>query len=146
MSRVLGLDVGDRTIGIALSDERGLVALPVRTLRRQPEGYRKDVASIRDVVDANDVSLVVVGLPLSMNGTMGPQAEKAADFAEKVRAAVSVPVELCDERFTTSQADRAMRDASVSRKRRSEAVDAMAAALILQGYLDGRAYRSAQEE
>jgi putative Holliday junction resolvase len=146
MSRVLGLDVGDRTIGIALSDERGLVALPGQTLQRQPEGYRRDVAAIRDLVDANDVSEVVVGLPLSMNGSVGPQAEKVLAFVEKVRAALTVPVVLSDERFTTSQADRTMRDADVSRKRRSRAVDSMAAALILQGYLDSAVRRGAPEE
>jgi putative Holliday junction resolvase len=146
MSRVLGLDVGDRTIGIALSDERGLVALPGQTLQRQPEGYRRDVAAIRDLVDANDVSEVVVGLPLSMNGSVGPQAEKVLAFVEKVRAALTVPVVLSDERFTTSQADRTMRDADVSRKRRSRAVDSMAAALILQGYLDSGVRRGAPEE
>ncbi len=146
MSRALGLDVGDRTIGTALSDERGLVALPGRTVERQPEGYRRDVAAVRSLVEANEVDVVVVGLPLSMNGTVGPQAEKVMDFAEKLRAGLEVPVELIDERFTTSQANRAMRDADVSRKRRSQAVDSMAAALILQSYLDGRAYSQTPRE
>lgn len=134
--RYLGLDVGDRRIGVALSDETGTLASGLSTLERV--GPRKDLREIRRLVDAHDVGEVVVGLPRTLVGEVGPQARKVLEFAEALRPVVRVPVVPWDERLSTVMAERALVEADVSRKGRRKMVDKVAAVLILQSYLDYR--------
>jgi len=132
--RTLALDVGDRSIGLALSDELGLTAQAFLTLTRR--GLRADLAALAQIVEERQVGEVVVGLPLQLDGRAGPQAEKVRGLAEALRAALSVPVIFWDERLTTQAAERALIEGGVRRARRKQVVDQVAAALILQGYLD----------
>jgi putative Holliday junction resolvase len=132
--RVLGLDLGDARIGVAISDPDRRVAVPHGTIRAgQPPGELKAVAAmVRDL----GVTAVVVGHPRSLSGESGARARHAESFAEALRAIVGVPVELQDERLTTVQAERALRGAGVSGRRRRRVVDESAAALILGAWLD----------
>lgn len=134
--RILGLDVGDRRIGLAISDPNGQVAVPLRTLHRiVPDGAAE---AIRALVAEEDVEAIVVGLPLRLDGTVGPQAESVQEFVRQLLAVVDVPVTLWDERLSTVQAEQLLRrDGRSSRKGKAEQ-DALAAAIILQGYLDSR--------
>jgi putative Holliday junction resolvase len=132
----MGLDVGDRRIGIALSDESALIASPRETLERK--GNKKDIAHLLDLARREDVSEIVVGLPLSLDGSSGPQAEKVGRFVEALRSSTSLPVTTWDERLTTVSAERLLVEADLSRSRRRGTVDRVAAALILQSYLDSR--------
>lgn len=140
--RCLGLDVGDRRIGIAISDPDGRLAVPLETLYRQDR--RQDIDTIAALVEREQVETVVVGLPLSLDGTAGPQAEQVQEFAVALRESIAVPVELWDERLSTVQANhllrRDSRDRKSSRKGRREkgATDAMAATIILGSYLDSK--------
>jgi putative Holliday junction resolvase len=131
---VLGLDLGEARIGLALSDPDRRVALPLGTLKvGQPPGELKGIAS---VVAERDVSLVVVGHPRSMSGRVGKRALQAESFADALRSILKVPVELQDERLTTVEAERHLRDAGVRGPGRKARVDAAAAAVLLQAWLD----------
>ncbi|PIE35568.1 Holliday junction resolvase RuvX [candidate division KSB3 bacterium] len=136
MGKILGLDVGDKTIGIALSDELKWTAQGLMTLRRQ--GKKKDFPALLKVIDDHDVETVVIGLPKNMDNSLGEQAEKALKFSRMLegRLTKSVNVELWDERLTTSAAERTLLEGNVSRKKRKGVIDTLAAAFILQGYLD----------
>jgi len=134
--RHLGLDVGDRTIGVALSDETATLASGLETLRRV--GPRKDVKAVAELVRRHGVAEVVVGLPRRLDGELGPQAQKVLDFAEALRASLAVPVVPWDERMTTVIAQRALLEADLSRRERKAVVDKVSAILILQSYLDYR--------
>jgi putative Holliday junction resolvase len=132
--RVLGLDVGDRRIGVALSDETGLLASPLATLSRV--GPRKDLKTIAALVREHRAGEVVVGLPYNLDGTVGPQAEKVRAFAEALAPVVRVPVRFWDERLTSVEAEHILAERRVSWQRRKGLVDQVAAVLILQEYLD----------
>jgi putative Holliday junction resolvase len=134
--RFLGLDVGDRTIGIALSDESATIATGIETYRRV--GPKKDLKAMAELVRRHTVGEVVVGLPLRLDGSAGAQAQKVLAFVEALRPVVRVPVVPWDERFTTVAAQQALIEADVSRKGRRAVVDKVAAILILQNYLDYR--------
>jgi putative Holliday junction resolvase len=134
--RCLGLDVGDKRIGVALSDEDAIIASPRETLERK--GTRKDIAYILELARREEVSEILVGMPFSLDGTLGPQAEKVSRFVEALREATAIPVKTWDERFSTVSAERAMIEADVSRAKRRGALDRVAAALLLQSYLDAR--------
>ncbi|HXB57078.1 MAG TPA: Holliday junction resolvase RuvX [Vicinamibacteria bacterium] len=134
--RYLGLDVGDVRIGVAASDETATLATGLPTLRRV--GPRKDVKAVAALVRGHDAGEVVVGLPRSLDGSEGPQARKVLAFMDDLRGALPVPVVPWDERFTTAMATQALREAGASRRDRREAVDQVAAVLILQSYLDYR--------
>ncbi len=132
--RVLGLDIGAKRIGVAVSDLLGLTAQGVETLEcRSPE---IDVKRIAELVETYQVTEIVVGVPYNMNGTAGPQAEKVRVFADLISEAVGVPIREWDERLTTVAAERVLVEADMSRRRRRKVVDKVAAVLILQGYLD----------
>ncbi len=137
MARVLALDVGEKTIGIAMSDESQTYAFPGQTIVRQ-EGYRRDMAAIRRLVEDNEVGEIVVGMPLRMDGSRGIQAEKVEAFIETLRRFIRVPVAVQDERFSTSEAEKVLIAADRRREQRKETIDSMAAGLILQSYLDRR--------
>jgi putative Holliday junction resolvase len=132
--RYLGLDVGDKTIGIALSDETATIAGAIETMRRV--GPRQDLRLIAEKARAHEAEQIVVGLPKRLDGSLGPQAEKVLAFVEGLRRACRIPVVSWDERFSTAHAERALIEGDVSRKNRKEVVDKVAAALILQNYLD----------
>ena len=134
--RVLGLDVGDRRIGVALSDETGLLASPLSTLQRV--GPKKDPQAVAALVREHGVEAIVVGLPYNLDGSVGPQAVKVQAFAETLRRVARVPVRFWDERLTTVEAEEILAEREVSWRRRKGLVDQVAAVLILQGYLDAQ--------
>ena len=133
-ARILALDVGDKRIGIAISDELGISAQPLATLERR-EGFKADLNDIAKIVEEYGVSKVVVGMPMNMDGSEGEQAAKAREFAERLRRRVRIPVDTWDERLTTAQAERTLIAGDRSRAKRKEVVDQLAAALILENYL-----------
>jgi len=132
--RLLGLDVGDKVVGVALSDETATIAGGLDTLRRI--GPRRDVKAIADLAKRHDVAEIVVGLPLGLDGSTGTQAQKVLAFVETLKIAVRVPIVPWDERFTTVAAQQALIEGEVSRKDRKAVIDKVAAILILQNYLD----------
>jgi putative Holliday junction resolvase len=134
MERILGLDVGTRTIGVAVSDPLGITAQPVTTIRRTK--MDADMAELRGIIELYNASLLVVGYPRNMNGSVGEQAQYVDRFVEEMGAQVSLPVELVDERLTTRMAQQAMKAGNVKAARRKEIIDQQAAALILQSYMD----------
>lgn len=135
MTRVMGLDIGDKRIGIAFSDLLGFTAQGHSVYARRQE--EEDIAYLIDLAKERDVSRIVFGLPRNMNGTEGPQAEKVRAFADAVSAEVpDITIAFWDERLTTVAAHRVMLEADMSRGKRKKKVDQLAAVLILQGYLD----------
>lgn len=143
MARVLGIDVGEATLGLAVSDPLGVTAQGLPTLGRR--GPSRDLAALARVIQDLEVTEIVVGYPKNMDGSVGPAAEGALAFARRLEAAFSLPVRLWDERLTTRAAERMLIDAGVRRRKRREVVDQVAAALILQGYLDSGAHRRREE-
>lgn len=132
--KVLGLDIGEKRIGIAVSDALRCTAQGLTVLQRT--GADDDIGAIQELIDASQVSEVVVGLPKNMNGSLGESAQKVLSFVSKLEEALSVPIVLWDERLTTVEATRMLLQADVTRKKRRKVVDKIAAVLILQGYLD----------
>lgn len=133
-ARLLGLDVGTKTIGMALSDVTRSVATPFDTIRRTK--FMADAKTIREVVEKNQVGALVIGFPLNLDGSEGPRAQSTRAFARNLAAQVAVPMVFWDERLSTAAVERHLIEADASRKRRAEVVDRMAAAYILQGALD----------
>ncbi len=134
MARVLGIDLGSRRIGVAVSDGLGLFAQPRATIARH--GGVRDIDAIAAAVKDAAADRIVLGLPLDCEGQEGPAAQRARVFGDKLRAALHLPIELVDESFSTVEAEAVLLAADVSRKRRKEVVDKMAAAVILQRWLD----------
>ena len=134
--RAMGLDVGARRIGIAVSDPLGITAQGLETLQRQNK--RTDLAALERVIREYAVREIVVGLPLRMSGAEGTQSDKMQVFAEDLRKRFRLPVHLWDERLTSAEANRLLRETELSIEKRGKAVDRMAAILILQGWMEGR--------
>lgn len=134
--RLLGLDVGSKTIGMAVSDPLGITAQGLTTYRRQNK--RLDFAALAKVIADYGVVEIVVGFPLRMSGAEGIQAEKMKLFAEELKGRTRLPVHLWDERLTSAEANRLLRETEMSIKRRGEVVDRMAAVLILQSWMEHR--------
>lgn len=132
--RILGLDFGSHRIGIAISDPTGSMAQPLSVIEKRPDD--SEIKRILELVDEYNVDEVVVGLPVSMSGEIGAQAQVVLEYVEKLKNELRVPVITWDERLTTSFAERALMESNVKRSRRKEIVDKVAAAVILQGYLD----------
>lgn len=130
----LGIDLGDRTIGLAVSDALGLTAQGLPTLERH--GGKVDLEALRVICAEREIQRVVVGLPRNMDGSEGPRAAKSRAFARGLHEALSLPVFLWDERLTTAEAERLLIFADVSRRKRAEVIDKLAAQLILQGWLE----------
>jgi len=137
VGRVLGLDVGSRRIGIAVSDPLGITAQGLETLQRRTK--RQDLEYLQLVIQEYDVREIVVGLPLRMSGAEGIQSDKMQAFAEELRKRFRLPVHLWDERWTSVEANRLLRETDLSIEKRGKAVDRMAAVLILQGWMERRA-------
>jgi putative Holliday junction resolvase len=134
-SRLIGLDVGSKTIGIAVSDSARAVATSIETIRRTK--FSKDVVLLKDILAERDAGGIFIGLPVSMDGTEGPACQSVRQFAANLAEEIDLPISFWDERLSTSAIERFLVDeADMSRKRRGEVVDKMAAAYILQGALD----------
>ncbi len=138
----MGLDIGDRTVGVAVSDPTASLAQGVGTIRRTTQ--ERDVSSIADLATSRGAELIVAGLPRTLRGEVGVQADKVLGFVAALRKACPIPVELWDERLTTRIAERALLAADVSRARRRQVVDQVAATVLLQGFLDARRVAAAQ--
>lgn len=134
--RILGLDVGDVRIGVAVSDPLKIIARGLDFIKRTT--VKEDVEAIRELVDEHEAEEIVVGLPKMMSGKIGVQAQKVQDFAEALGATIEIPIIMWDERLSTVAATRVLIEADMSRKKRKKVVDKVAATLILQGYLDSR--------
>lgn len=134
--RVLGLDVGSKTIGLAVSDPLGITAQGLPTVRRKNKRF--DFEQLQNTIRQYGVTELVVGYPLRMSGDQGTQAEKMRQFAEELRRKFDLPVHLWDERLTSAEANRVLRESEMSIRRRGEVVDRMAAVLILQSWMEAR--------
>ncbi|GAF91875.1 unnamed protein product, partial [marine sediment metagenome] len=132
---VLGIDYGRRRIGLALSDEAGILASPLPTYVRERSEAR-DITALTSLIDKHGVTAIVVGLPLNMDGSCGEMAREAEEFADRIRQETTLPVEMFDERLTSSEAERVLLEADLPRRRRKELRDSLSAVLILQGHLD----------
>jgi putative holliday junction resolvase len=144
MPRALGLDLGERRIGVAVSDDGGLIATPYETVDRVGDRLREH-ARLAELVAETGAAVVVVGLPRSLDGSEGPAARKVRREVTKLRAALEVPVETYDERFTTVTADRSLQQLEVRGDRRRRVVDQVAAAVLLQAWLDHRRHRPPED-
>lgn len=136
--RVLGLDVGEKTIGLALSDTLWTIATPMETIRRSK--FSKDILRLESIIQDEKVGVLIIGLPINMNGTEGPRCQSTRQFAENVNQYIDIPIVFWDERLSTSAVTRTLIEADVSRKKRAQVVDKMAASFILQGALDAMKY------
>jgi len=134
--RILALDLGERRIGLAVSDELGWTAQGLPTLERR--NNRLDLEALVELIRARGVGLVIVGNPLQMSGEDSPGSRRAAEFAQRIGRAAGVPVELWDERLTTREASRVLRSSGASIAKRARAVDRLSAVLLLEDYLDRR--------
>ena len=134
--RIAGLDVGTKTVGVAISDEMGWTAQGIETIPVDTENRHLGFKRIGTLVEEYQISLFIVGLPKNMNGTIGPRGEACQLYAKLLEQKFNIPVKMVDERLTTMQAERVLIEADVSRKKRKEVIDKMAASLILQTYLD----------
>ncbi len=145
MNRIIGLDVGDKRIGMAISDELLFTAQPLELYERR--GPRQDIAYMKSKLEALLVTDLVVGLPVMMKGEPSTMAHRVTDFADQIKACCAVRVIFWDERLSTVQANRSMLEGDLSRKKRKSKMDVVAAQLILQGYLDSlRIKRERAEE
>ena len=136
--RVLGLDVGSKTIGVAVSDEMGWTAQGLETIKINEERKDFGINRLRELIIQYGVTSVVVGFPKNMNGSIGPRGEASQTFAKMLEEEFNVSTVLWDERLTTMAAERVLLEADVSRKKRKKVIDKMAAMMILQGYLDSK--------
>lgn len=135
--RILGLDYGSKTVGVAISDPLGLTAQGVETIwRKQENKLRRTLARIEELISEYQVERIVVGFPKNMNNTIGERAEKSLEFKEMLEKRTGLPVTMWDERLTTIEANRTLMEAGVRRENRKEHIDELAAIFILQGYLD----------
>lgn len=137
--RYMGLDYGTKTVGVALSDELFITAQPFETIvREKANKLRKTLARIEEIIAAEGVTKIVLGLPKNMNNTLGERAEATDEFREMLERRTGLPVILVDERLTTVEADRILEETGVAQSGRKEHIDKMAAAIILQNYLDSQ--------
>lgn len=139
MKRIMGLDVGEKTIGIAVTDPLNIMAQPLTTIRRT--SLEKDFALIKETIMGYDIGEIVIGLPLNMDGSSGEKVKIVLLYKKRLSAAVSVPVTTWDERLSTVAMQRTLIDADVSRKKRKKVIDKLAAVFILQGYMDAQKMR-----
>lgn len=133
MDRIMGLDVGDKTIGVAVSDLLMITAQGVTTIKRT--NLKQDIRELKKIIDEYKVTKIVSGLPKMLNNTVGIQGEKVLEFLEKLKKHIDIPIELEDERFTTSISERMLIQADVKRKKRKEVIDKLAAVQILTTYM-----------
>ncbi len=132
----MGIDLGDKTIGVALSDPFFITAQAYITIKRKKTSL--DIEKLVDIIDKKEVNLIVIGLPKNMNNTLGPQAMKVISFVDLLKKATDIKIEYQDERMTTIQSEQVLNDMSVANKNKKKYIDKIAASFILQTYLDGR--------
>lgn len=143
--RIMGLDYGSKTVGVAISDPLLITAQGIEIIRRKEENkLRRTLARIEELIVEYEVSEIVLGLPKNMNDTIGDRARLSLEFQEKLERRTGLPVTMWDERLTTVAADRAMMEAGIRREERKEYVDKIAAVFILQGYLDYRTHKETE--
>ncbi len=143
--RYMGLDVGDKTIGVAISDELGMTANPVVTITRTAS-IKRDIGEVRRIAEENGVGRIVVGMPYMLDGSVGIQAEKVQAFIEELRRRIRIPVVTWDERLTTAEVERILIASDQSREKRKKVIDKMAAAVLLRSYMDHEQYAQRREE
>ncbi len=136
MTRIMGLDVGDKTVGVAVSDPLFVTAQPYETIKRRKTKF--DIDRIVEIVNDKEVSLIVVGLPKNMNNTIGPQSMKVMSFVDLIKKRIDIDIVYEDERLTTVQSEAVLIDMNVRRENRKAHIDKIAASFILQSYLDRR--------
>lgn len=134
MKRLMGLDVGDKTIGVAVSDPLGITAQGITTIHRN--GLKNDLKQLEEIILTYNVKTIVVGIPKNMNNTIGPQGEKVLNFIKELKKSFNVEIILQDERLTTISAERTLIESDMSRKKRKKIIDMVASTYILQTYLD----------
>ena len=145
--RIMGLDYGSKTVGVAVSDALGLTAQGIEIVRRKSENkLRQTLARIEEIAKEYGVEKIVLGFPKHMNNDFGERAEKSLEFKEMLERRTGLPVVMWDERLTTVEADRTMMETGIRRENRKEYVDMIAAVFILQGYLDAAAHKKEQQE
>jgi len=130
----MGLDVGDMRIGVALSDETGVIAQGLKTMQRQ--SWQKDLAALAEAVTAYEVSKIVIGNPINMDGTAGPQSDKISEFGRRLAEVTTVPIAFWDERLSSVSAEQVLIQGGMQRGKRKQLIDKLAAVIILQNYLD----------
>ncbi len=135
--RILGIDHGTKRIGLAISDELGVIAQPLEFVPAEP--FDKFLARLREIIREKEVELLLIGMPRNMDGSYGPAALKVQEFAAVLRDTVGIPIKMWDERLTSAQANRFLIQANVRRDQRKQKVDKTAAAILLQSYLDASA-------
>lgn len=132
--RIMGLDLGTKTIGLAVSDAALMIASPITTIART--GFESDMRQLRQEMEGRDIEALILGLPMNMDGSEGPRAEATRKFADRLAGEIDLPIAFWDERLSTRAVERAMIDADLSRGKRAKKVDSAAAAYILQGAID----------
>ena len=135
--RYLGLDLGSRTLGVAVSDKTGMIASSLKIIRHNEE-YDKLLTEVEELVNELEIDAIVLGFPKNMNGSIGPKGELSIDFKDKLEKLLKIPVYLQDERLSTKSATDMLIEGNMSRKKRKTVIDAVAATIILQTYLDRR--------
>mgnify|MGYP002592068043 FL=1 len=145
--RILGLDYGSKTVGVAISDPLGITAQGVETIWRKQENHlRQTLARIEELISEYQVERIVLGYPKNMNNTIGERAQKSLEFKEMLERRTGLPVIMWDERLTTMAADRTLEETGVHKEDRKQYLDQVAAVFILQGYLDAAAHKKEQQE
>ena len=137
MPRIVALDVGDATIGVAAADELNITVNPIRTILRS-KSIKADLRTVESLLEELDANRVVIGIPLTAEGEEGFQAQKVKDFTERLARRLRIPVELWDERFSTVEAEQKLIESDVSRAKRRKVIDQLAAVIILESYLRNR--------
>src|SRR3989338_8917679 len=132
--RILGLDMGEKRIGVAISDGLGITAQCLDVITRK--GLEEDTKELNNIIETYKVVEIVVGLPINMNGTMGDAANKVIEFVHSIKDYIKIPVKMWDERLTTSQGEKILIGADVSREKRKKIIDKLAAQILLQSYMD----------
>lgn len=136
--RILGLDYGSKTVGVAMTDALGMTVQPYKTIQRERESkLRQTLSEIAEIVEQYQIEKIVMGLPLNMDDTEGDRATKTRDFAEKLKLRVAVPIEFTDERLTTMEAEEILDQSGIPRSEQKKVIDQVAAQLILEQYLRG---------
>lgn len=136
--RILGLDYGSKTVGVAMTDALGMTVQPYKTIQRDRESkLRQTLSEIAEIVEQYQIEKIVMGLPLNMDDTEGDRAAKTRDFAEKLKLRVAVPIESTDERLTTMEAEEILDQSGIPRSEQKKVIDQVAAQLILEQYLRG---------
>lgn len=134
----MGLDLGEKTIGVSVSDELGWTAQGIEVIRRNLDSPAEDLARLEKLIKQHNISCIVIGFPKNMDGSIGPRAEQVLSFAQQLEEATGLEVKLWDERLTTVLAERVLISADIRRKKRKQVVDKLASVLILQSFLDAQ--------